>query len=453
MGMISVCAALASGTGIAAGEPAAGTGDYDALDYTVSLEYRSSTKDMDGTTTLKARATEPLSGFALDFAGGKVNDVTVDGRPARFETREEKLYVFPHRLARGAEFTVTVGYLVTRTNGPQGDGPWREIDDGFAIAPQTHETMHRVFPCKNDVTDKATYTVDITAPSRLTGVANGDLVETSQLPGDRTARKYRVASPMPVDDGQIAVGPYSRITRSGPDGVTIRDVVPTAQAGQLRDTLARTDDHLRWLTAKLGPYPFGTYGLFAPPGAVGPYESQTMSTIDAATLAAGKADYVRVHELTHQWFGASVTQQTLDDNWIAEGHAHFYGAWYDAEQSPPTSADAFADSMRMFYGMDQKIRAVEGPPATPKPISGQTQRAGGALALYALRQTVGPQVFEKIERAVAARFKDSVASTADYVRTAREVSGRDVTALLTDWLYGKKTPPMPGHPDWKPDPA
>ncbi|MFD9890867.1 M1 family metallopeptidase [Amycolatopsis sp. NPDC059027] len=429
----------------------AGTGDYDALDYTVSLEYRSATKDMDGTTTLRARATQPLSRFALDFAGGKVGKVTVDGRRTRFETRDEKLYVFPRELARGAEFTVTVDYTVTRTNGPDGHGPWREIEDGFAISPQTHETMHHVFPCKNDIADKATYTVNVIAPARLTGVTNGDLVETTQLAGDRTARKYRMAYPMPVDDGQIAVGPYSRMTRSGPDGVTIRDVVPTAQAGQLRETLGRTDDQLRWLTAKLGAYPFGTYGLFAPLGSVGAFESQTMSTIDAATLASGTADYVRVHELNHQWFGASVSPKTLADNWIAEGHAHFYGAWYDAELSHPGSADAFAESMRMFYGMDQHLRDVEGPPAAPKPVSGQTQRANGALALYALRQTVGPQLFEKIERAVVTRFKDGVASTADYIRTAREVSGRDVTALLTDWLYAKKTPPMPGHPDWKSD--
>lgn len=458
MSMSGVCVALVAGVGAGAAQPVLGTGvydalDYDALDYTVSLEYRSSTKDMDGTTTLRARATRPMSRFALDFGGGRVNKVTVDGQPAGFETGQEKLYVHPHRLARGAEFTVTVDYLVTRTNGPEGNGPWREIEDGFAIEPQMHETMHRVFPCKNDFADKATYTVNVIAPARLTGVTNGDLVETTQLAGDRTARTYRMSYPMPVDDSQIAVGPYSRITRVGPDGVTIRDVVPTAQAGQLRETLARTDDQLRWLSAKLGPYPFGTYGLFAPLGAVGAYESQTMSTIDAATLARGPADYVRVHELAHQWFGASVTQKTLDDNWISEGHAHFYGAWYDTERSHPGSTDALAESMRVFYGTDQKLRDVEGPPAAPTPISGQTQRVGGALALYALRQTVGPELFEKIERAVANRFKGGVASTTDYIRTAREVSGRDVTALLTDWLYAKKTPPMPGHPDWKPDPV
>ncbi|GAA1945514.1 M1 family metallopeptidase [Amycolatopsis minnesotensis] len=431
----------------------AGTGDYDALDYAVSLEYRSASKDMAGTTTLKARATQPLSRFALDFGGGTVDKVTVDGQQARFETREEKLYVSPHRLARGAEFTVTVDYRVTRDNGPEGHGPWREIEDGFAISPQTHQTMHHVFPCKNDIADKATFTITVTAPARLTGVANGDLVETTPLAGDRAARKYRMVHPMPAADGQIAVGPYSRLTHEGPDGVTMRDVVPTAQVGQLRETLARTDDQLRWQTARLGPYPFGTYGIFAPLGAVGPYESQTMSTIDAATLASGPADYVRAHELNHQWFGASVTPKTLADDWLAEGHAHFYGAWYEADLAHPGSAEAFADSMRMFYGMDQNLRDTEGPPAAPKPISGQIQRAGGALALYALRQTVGPQLFEKVERAVVGRFKDGVLSTADYLKTAREVSGRDVTALLTDWLYAKKTPPMPGHPDWKSDAA
>lgn len=60
-----------------------------------------------------------------------------------------------------------------------------------------------------------------------------------------------------------------------------------------------------------------------------------------------------------------------------------------------------------------------------------------------------PEVFEKSEHAAVTRFKDGVASTDDYIALAREISGRDdVTSVLKDWLYAKKTPPMPGHPDW-----
>jgi len=35
-----------------------------------------------------------------------------------------------------------------------------------------------------------------------------------------------------------------------------------------------------------------------------------------------------------------------------------------------------------------------------------------------------------------------------YVTVACEVSGQDRSGFLKDWLYGTKTPRMPGHPDW-----
>ncbi len=40
-------------------------------------------------------------------------------------------------------------------------------------------------------------------------------------------------------------------------------------------------------------------------------------------------------------------------------------------------------------------------------------------------------------------------STADYIALASKVSGKHLGPFLHDWLYGTKTPPMPGHPDWR----
>ena len=69
--------------------------------------------------------------------------------------------------------------------------------------------------------------------------------------------------------------------------------------------------------------------------------------------------------------------------------------------------------------------------------------------LYALRQKVGQATFARIEKAYPARFRDRNASTEDFIALAAELSGRrDVVPFLRDWLYGTKTPPMPGHPDW-----
>jgi len=78
---------------------------------------------------------------------------------------------------------------------------------------------------------------------------------------------------------------------------------------------------------------------------------------------------------------------------------------------------------------------------------------GGALALYALRQKVGATTFAAIERHWVRQYRGRSASTDDFIALASRVSRRDLRPFLVAWLYGKTTPPMPGHPDWTVDPV
>ena len=78
---------------------------------------------------------------------------------------------------------------------------------------------------------------------------------------------------------------------------------------------------------------------------------------------------------------------------------------------------------------------------------------GGALVLYALRQKIGDAAFMRLERAWVKRYEGKSASTDDFIALASQVSGRDLARFLRNWLYGTKTPPMPGHPDWTVDPV
>ena len=66
----------------------------------------------------------------------------------------------------------------------------------------------------------------------------------------------------------------------------------------------------------------------------------------------------------------------------------------------------------------------------------------------ALRQEIGHPAFDRLERAWVALHKDGTAGTDDFVELASTVSGRNLEAFLEPWLYGERTPPMPGHPDW-----
>jgi aminopeptidase N len=161
-----------------------------------------------------------------------------------------------------------------------------------------------------------------------------------------------------------------------------------------------------------------------------------------------------VHELAHQWFGNSVAPAAWSDVWLNEGHA----TWYEVLSQVDIDAPDVVEQVRQLYGLGDLFRQFFGPVASP--LSGDpvdvfnpNVYGGGALVLFALRQQVGDAAFRAIEREWVRAFRARSASSADFIATASRVSGQDLTAFLTAWLYDTHTPAMPGHPDWVVDPA
>jgi aminopeptidase N len=127
-----------------------------------------------------------------------------------------------------------------------------------------------------------------------------------------------------------------------------------------------------------------------------------------------------------------------------------------ADYPDPEGYDTVEELMHAVYRHSDQWRHDSGPVAHPidsDHLFDLQVYHGGALVLYALRQVVGARTFERIERAWVARYRDRVATTDDFIALASQVSHRDLRGFLRAWAYGTKTPPMPGHPDWKADPV
>src|SRR3954468_5530215 len=77
--------------------PGLGNGGYDVRHYTLSLRYGStaSAQAVPAVVTVRARATQALSRFDLDFSGDSVSSVEVDGAPAAFSRDGAELVVTP----------------------------------------------------------------------------------------------------------------------------------------------------------------------------------------------------------------------------------------------------------------------------------------------------------------------------------------------------------------------
>ncbi|MYU24980.1 M1 family metallopeptidase [Streptomyces sp. SID8352] len=440
--------------------PYLGNPGYDVTDYDLSFTYSGDNgRPLGAVTVIDARVTERLDRLNLDFAHGTVDSVEVDGAPAAFATAGEDLVVTPREpLDAGRRTRITVRHTSDPVSSEDRPGGWVRTADGLAMANQA-DVAHLVFPCNDHPSDKARFTIRITAPDCLTAVANG-LPAGVRRSGTTTTWTYRTRHPMATELAQVSIGRSTVVRRTGPHGLPLRDVVPTEHREALEPWLARTPGQIAWMEEKAGRFPFETYGLLMADATTGyELETQTLSLFERElfTEPAYPQWYVEslmVHELSHQWFGDSVTPHSWSDLWLSEGHA----TWYEALYAEETAGRPLETRMRAAYGASDGWRATGGPPAAPEPPRSGSKIGifrgnvydGAALVLYALRQEIGAPAFERLERAWTARHRDSTATTADFVRLASATAGRDLEGFLRDWLHGARTPPMPGHPDWRP---
>ncbi|MGW0119996.1 M1 family metallopeptidase [Streptomyces sp. NPDC003327] len=460
-----VAAALPAPAPLGIGDPLfphLGNPGYDVLAYDIAFTYPGkNTEPLDAVTRIEAVATDELERINLDFTHGTVAAVTVDGIAAAHTTSGEDLVITPVvPVDTGERIEITVTHT-SDPSGPAASGGWVRTTDGLAMANQA-DAAHRVFPSNDHPADKAYFTFRITAPNGLTAVAGG--LPTGRVThGATTTWTYRTHHPMATELAQVSIGRSTVLHRTGPHGLPVRDVVPTADRELMEPWLRRTPGHLEWMEAQVGPYPFETYGVLVADAHTGfELETQTLSLFERRIFTEPAfpewyVDAVMVHELAHHWFGNSVSPRTWSDLWLNEGHATWYEAVY-AEEKAGRSLEA---RMKAAYAASDRWRASGGPPAAPEPPAPGRKISlfrpvvydGSALVLYALRQEIGTEAFRRLERRWVADHRDGTATTADFTALAGEIAGRDLTAFFQGWLYGKKTPPMPGHPDWRALPA
>jgi aminopeptidase N len=446
-------------------------------DYDLRLRYATAdpSQPLQGDETITARATQGLSQFNLDFGGKSIGGVSVNGRAAAFKRTGEELIVTPARpIDNGSTFTVLITAFTAVPTAITSDihsTAFFVTPDGSATAPQPYDA-HLIYPCNDHPRDKATFTFTIDVPAGHDAVANG--TQTGHTTGNgRTIWTYRMAQPMATELTEIAVGDWDFSPTDHDGNVSIRDVTAPSITAAVQPALALTESQLDWMTARVGPYPFDTYGTLIVDAPLPlQLETQTITLTRYNVFTTWPRDAWEpglLHELSHMWFGDSVAPYSWSDVWLNEGHATWYEFTYaeehgqlagDTEDYPDPQGYATLDAlMRAMYAHGDEWRKQSGPVALPK--SGQVLKLftyqvyhGGALVLYALRQKIGEAAFERLERAWVQRYRDMSASTDDYIALATEISGdQSVTPFLRDWLYGEKTPPMPGHPDWTVNPV
>ena len=420
--------------------PELGNTGYDVLRYTLALTINPQAETISGTATIKAFATlSNLVRLSLDFSGPTISRLAVDATEARYQRQGIKLFVdLPRPLAKGEIFTIVVSY----SGHPQQlDSEYLSFiplgmhfvnDSVFVISePDGARTW---FPCNDHPRDKALFRYEITVPQGYIVAANGQ--PEPPIENDTTTTfVWQHSSPMATYLATVAVGRYHVIEETAPNGIPLRHFMPELLP-MPPGPLTRTGDMIVFLEQYFGPYPFESYGHVVVPMNGVSLETQTMTLIDAGVVSVGLESVV-VHELAHQWFGDSVSPASWADIWLNEGFA-VYASWMWDEAK---STD------RMIHQLNTtEERAWQADPGEPlaDPSAGNlfgfNSYNKGAWVLRMLRGEIGDEAFFDTLRTYHERFKNSVASTADFQAVAEEVSGQDLGWFFDQWVYGQRIP-------------
>ena len=419
--------------------------------YGVELDLEAGRRTYGGVARLRFPVTGRGDLF-LDFRGGEVDRLTVNGRPVTPERHGHRIYLPGDLLAATTE--VEVAYENAYDRGGDGFHHFVDPEDGAEYAYSNFEPFeaHRLFPCFDQPDLKGTFAVAVRAPGEWSVIGNAPAARVAPAAGGR--REHRFAPTPPISPYLVAViaGPFAAvhtIHRGTPLGIWARRSL--ARFLDPDEIFEVTRQGLDFFAALFDqPYPFAKYDqVFVPEfnsgamenvGAVTLSEHYVFRDPPTATQRLRRAETV-LHELAHMWFGNLVTMRWWDDLWLNESFAtyvsnlalaeatHFDGAW-----------SAFhADLKRWGYQADE--RSTTHPISGPVPDTAATfynfdgiTYGKGASVIKQLVAEICPETFQAGLRTYFRRHAWGNATLADFLAALEEGAGRPLRDWSRRWL-------------------
>ena len=290
------------------------------------------------------------------------------------------------------------------------------------------------FLCDDDPADKALLDIEITNDSQFVSVSNG-ILESVKTLNDKKTYHYKTLYPISTYLVAVYSAPYVYYNDiytglEGNDSMKIEYFVLPEHLKYAKVDFAEHENMLKVFSKLFGEYPFikEKYGVAEFLWNFGAMENQTITGIGYNFLN-GK-DFFKdtyVHELSHHWWGNSVSPKTWNDIWLNEGFATYCEALYAEAVNGKSALTA-----KMMSKFSENFR---GTLYAPKDLFGETVYDKGAWVLHMLRFEIGDSSFFQTLHKYYGRYKYSNASVEDFINVCQEVSGKNLEKFFDQWVF------------------
>ena len=368
----------------------------DVLDYDLAIDL-SNGRPFTGDATLTLQLLRPCSEIGLDLIG-VVDSIWVDGQKL---SSPDVLHIATDGIGVGQPFTVRLcyrGYGYVEASGWGGlhfdSRMTYNLGVGFGIDP--HVVGRAVFPCRDNFTDKATYTLRLTAKESWSSECSG-VLQSRVIGSDGLERSvWRIDQPVCTYLVGISQSAYSRLYDTVAGYPFTAAYTSTQNPAMVEQVFAQLDSVVPMFERCFGPYRWHRIGYI-------PTERGSMEHVNNIALAyqamgsmseAGQSTIA--HELGHAWFGNLLTCADEGDMWINEGGASFCSeVAHEANHGRASSNRVYQRDLekviRTTHITDGSYLPLHGMPHSR--TYGSTTYDKGAMVWHSLRGYVGDSIF------------------------------------------------------------
>jgi aminopeptidase N len=427
----------------------------DALHYAFRVDLSDDSDEIMGAATVEFRfVAEGVKSCTLDLATAKdgkgmtVLDVTSGSTSIPFEHRDDRLRLTLDPAPKAGERRkFTVRYRGVPASGLEiGKNKYGErtfFSDNWP------DHAHQWLPVIDHPYDKATSEFHVTAPARYQVIANGLLVEETDLGDGRRLTHWKQSVPIAVWLNALGVAQFAVHHAGMVKGVPLetwvfhqdRDLGILALEEPARRALEFYSD-------RIGPFSYEKLGNVQAAGVDGAMELATAIFYGQGLIGQRPPTHIVAHEVAHQWFGDAVTERDWDDVWLSEGFATYCALLYTEHYE---GRDAFVAGLKrareIVFAFEKRqpgLAIIHENISDMRRILSPLVYEKAGWFLHMLRGRVGTETFWAGLRDYYRRYRDGNASTDDFRRVIEENSGQDLAAFFRQWLNRPGSPSLEG---------
>lgn len=307
----------------------------------------------------------------------------------------------------------------------------------------------------------------IIVPPGYTCIANGHLISTSRLNSLEKVEEiekmgssvYVYETEYPLKYISFLVGKFEKVQEDASPFLLEFFKSSTNLRFPQKRVLEEAKDIIRFYEDRFGPYPFEkltivqrvwpTSGGHSPASFIIlnelpqlPGKRRLLNPKSPVDFSRWKG-YFLAHEIAHQWWGQGVTWKTYHDQWLSEGLAQFSSLLYLREKFGKKILHSIIKKLSRWTEKKSEWGAI----TMGSRLSYLDYEAfqsivynKASLALFMLKDLLGEAVFFEGLRGFFADYKYGAASTHDFIKAFRRVSGMDLDLFFKGWFDSHALP-------------